>query len=83
MIKIALFALTLAVIFATVSTGGDNRRCFRQTEKNHSQTVAEMVCCHCYKRMSDGTRFYMGVREVESCLSYSGGYCVGYAKCFP
>jgi hypothetical protein len=46
-------------------------------------TVAEMVCCHCYKRMPDGTRFYYGVREVESCRSYQGGYCAGYEKCFP
>lgn len=43
--------------------------------------MAEMVCCHCYKPMPDGTRFYYGVREAGSCRSY-GAYCEGYAKCF-
>jgi hypothetical protein len=45
------------------------------------QRVAQgMMCCHCYKPMPDGTRFYFGVLEAGFCRS-KHGYCEGYAPC--
>lgn len=46
------------------------------------QRMAEMVCCHCYSTLSNGSRFYHGILEAGNCRAHRG-YCEGYAKCFP
>lgn len=85
--KSLLLALLLAMMVFSASLAGaaDYLALYHATttyagtlDNSLSWRVAEMTCCHCYKRMPDGTRFYFGVREVESCHSYPGGYCVGY-----
>jgi hypothetical protein len=82
---LAMFFLSAPLVVAADDSAFD---CVTTTnagtlDNSLSWRVAEMTCCHCYKRMPGGTRFYFGVREVESCHSYPGGHCVGYTKCFP
>ncbi len=90
-----LLLLLAMVIFSSPRAGATDDGAFyhvsttdRVAQDNPaSWRVAEMVCCRCYKRMSDRSGekpdFYMGVMEIRTCLSYPGGYCAGEAKCFP
>jgi hypothetical protein len=92
--KSLVLALMLAMtVMPAVLTGANDDAAFDHVTTTHSRQdcgsswrVAEIVCCSCYKCMSDRSGekpdFYMGVIEIRTCLSYPGGYCAGEARCF-
>jgi hypothetical protein len=51
-------------------------------EVQQQYRMVNMSCCQCYADMPDGKRFYLGIREVESCRSYRGGHCTEFVPCF-
>lgn len=44
--------------------------------------LVDISCCRCWRRLDDGTRFYMGIIEQGYCYSYPGGFCTDTVPCF-